>query len=359
MARLRIALVGLGAIGLKHAEVIAHETLCELGPIADPTPAARDFAAVHGVRYFPTLEALLDGDHPDGAIIGTPNALHMPGGIACMKAGVPVLVEKPIADTLWAALALARAAENTGTPLLIGHHRRHNPLVRRAQEVIREGKLGRLTAVSSLWMVRKPDSYYDIPWRREAGGGPVLINFIHDIDLMRFMCGEIESIQSMTSNATRGHPVEDTAVSIIRFVNGALGTVTTCDAAVSPWSWELSSGENSFYPRVHENCYLLTGTEGGLSLPRLEYWHYAGAKGWDQPLLRETLTASQEDPLAIQLRHFCHVIRGEATPLITGIDGARSLAAAIALHKAANTGLSVTLDQVIAEEADDCRECHP
>jgi predicted dehydrogenase len=350
MARLRIAVVGMGAMGLNHARFIAEEEMCELGPVVDPRPVGRDFAVAHGVPYFPSLEAMLESDRPDGAIVVTPNAMHMPCGVACMEAGVPALVEKPVADTLGAALALARSAEKTGVPLLIGHHRRHNPLIRRAQEVIREGKLGRLTAVSSLWMIHKPDGYFETAWRREPGGGPVLINFIHDIDLMRFMCGEIESIQSMTSNATRGYPVEDTAVAIIRFENGALGTVTTCDAAASPWSWELDSGENPLYPQVSENCYLLTGTEGSLSLPKLEYWHYAGTKAWDQPLLMETLTATQEDPLAIQLHHFCQVIRGKESPLITGTDAARSLAAAIALHRAAQTHLPVTLDQVIAEE---------
>jgi predicted dehydrogenase len=350
MARLRIAVVGLGAIGHKHAELIAQDDMCELGAIVDPTSAARDYAVAHGIRYFPTLDALLTADRPHGAIIGTPNALHAPGGIACLRAGVPVLVEKPIADTLEAALSLARAAEATGVPLLIGHHRRHNPLIRRAREVIGEGKLGRLTAVSSLWMTRKPDNYYDVAWRRESGGGPVLINFIHDIDLLRFLCGEIACIQSMTSNAVRGFAVEDTAVAIVRFDNGALGTVTTCDASVSPWSWELSSGENPFYPRQHEICYLLTGTEGSLALPKLEYWHYGTTKGWDQPLLRETLDAPQEDPLAIQLRHFCHVILGDELPLTSGADGARSLAAAIALHRSAKTGQSVTLDQIIEEQ---------
>jgi predicted dehydrogenase len=352
LTRLRIAVVGLGAIGLKHAEIIAHEDMCELGPIADPTAAAREFAAAHGVRHFPTLEALLESDRPDGAIIGTPNALHRAGGIACMEAGVPALVEKPIADTLAAALALSHAAERTGVPLLIGHHRRHNPLIRRAREVIEDGKLGRLTAVTSLWMARKPDGYYDVPWRREAGGGPVLINFIHDVDLLRFMCGEIESIQSMTSNAVRGFSVEDTAVAIVRFENGALGTLTTCDASVSPWSWELSSGENPFYPRQHEICYLLTGTEGSLSLPKLEYWHYGSTKGWDQPLLCEVLDAPQDDPLAIQLRHFCRVIRGEEPPLISGADGARTLATAVALHRAARTGHRVSVDEIIKEQDD-------
>ena len=142
-----------------------------------------------------------------------------------MKRGIPVLVEKPIADTLDAALALADASEAAGVPVLVGHHRRHNPIVRKAREIVQSGALGRLTAVSATWLVCKPDDYFDVAWRREPGGGPILINLIHDIDNLRFIAGDIAAVQGMTSSARRGFPVEDTAALLLRFRDGALGTV--------------------------------------------------------------------------------------------------------------------------------------
>ena len=73
------------------------------------------------------------------------------------------------------------------------------------------GGIGRLTAVAALWLLQKPADYFDVAWRREPGGGPLLINAIHDIDDLRFVCGEIEEVRALVSNTTRGFKVEDTA----------------------------------------------------------------------------------------------------------------------------------------------------
>jgi predicted dehydrogenase len=286
---------------------------------------------------------MLDSAKPEGAIIASPNALHAPMGIACAERGVHVLVEKPIADTLDAARSLATAAERAGIALLVGHHRRYNPVIAKAREIIRGGSLGRLTTVVALWLIRKPDNYFDIAWRREPGGGPVLINLIHDVDDLRFICGEISSVQALTSSAVRGFPVEDTAVMAMRFASGALGTVTLSDTVPAPWSWELTSGESPVYPQRPENCYLFSGTDGSLTVPKLELWSYRGEQSWNAPLVRETVEVVAEDPLTRQLRHFCEVIRGEATPRITGADAARTLATTLAVHEAARSGRTIEM----------------
>src|SRR5207237_7798811 len=134
-------------------------------------------------------------------------------------------------------------AERAGVALLVGHHRRYNPVIEKSRELVRSGALGKLITVVALWLIRKPDDYFEIAWRREQGGGPILINLIHDIDDLRYICGEIDSVQAMTSNAMRGFAVEDTAAITLRFFNGAIGTVTVSDAVPAPWWWEITSGE--------------------------------------------------------------------------------------------------------------------
>jgi predicted dehydrogenase len=264
-------------------------------------------------------------------------------GLACAARRVHILVEKPIAETLAAAQSLATAAEHASVALLVGHHRRYNPVIEKAREVVRGGGIGGLTAVVALWLIRKPDTYFDVAWRRAPGGGPVLINLIHDIDDLRYICGEIASVQAVTSSVTRGLAVEDTAAITLRFANGALGTVMLSDTVPAPWSWEMTSGEAAHYPQRPENCYLFSGTDGSLTVPKLELWNYGGEKSWTQPLVKQTLDVASEDPLSRQLRHFCRVIRGEEAPKITGADAARTLAATLAVLDAARSGNAINL----------------
>jgi predicted dehydrogenase len=314
----RIAVIGAGQFGRRHIDTIRRDPRCELAGVADP--------AYTGDKAFSDYRRMLDEAKPDGVIIATPNALHVPIGLECVRRNVPVLVEKPIADTVSASRALVSAAEEARVPLLVGHHRRHNPLLEKARELVQGGALGRLTAVTVLWLLQKPDDYYDVAWRREAGGGPLLINCIHDIDDLRFICGEIEEVRALVSSSAREFPVEDTAAVALRFTNGALGTVTVCDAAAAPWAWELTSGEYGYYPRERENCYFFAGTEGSLGFPRMELWKYAGKRGWYAPLSRESIEVSPGDSQARQLAHFRRVIRGEEAPRCSGDDALRTLA---------------------------------
>jgi predicted dehydrogenase len=333
VTKVRIAVIGAGQFGRKHIETVRAEPLCELAAIADPAfPGG-----------FADYREMLDKAKPDGVIIATPNALHVPVGLACVERRVPMLVEKPIADTVDTSQELVSAAERARVPLLVGHHRRHNPVIEKAREIVQGGGIGRLTAVAALWLLHKPHDYFDVAWRREAGGGPLLINLIHDIDDLRFICGEIEEVRALTSNAARGFAVEDSAAVALRFANGALGTATASDAVAAPWSWEVSSGENPIYPRQRENCYLFCGTEGSLALPKLELWRYQGNKGWTTPLAMERIEVKDADPQVRQLQHFCRVVRGEEAPRITGADATRTLAAVQAIHQAASSGRAVTL----------------
>jgi len=344
MTSLRIAVIGAGMIGRTHIAALGRSDDASLAAIADPTPAASVLAAEHGVPCFADHATMLDAIAPDGAIVATPNALHVETGLACLTRGIVPLIEKPIAETVAAATILVEAAARAGLPLLVGHHRRHNPILERARELVRGGAIGRLTAVTALSLFQKPDGYFDVAWRREPGGGPVLINLIHNIDDLRFVAGEIASVQALTSRAVRGWPVEDTAAIVLGFADGALGTATLSDAVAAPWAWELTSGENPFFPPAQpENCYLFAGTEGSLALPRLALWRYPAATGWQAPLDCAIQPVPPADIYARQLAHFCRVIRRTEAPRIDGADATRTLAAALAVHQAAATGRPVLL----------------
>jgi predicted dehydrogenase len=343
VAPLRIAIAGAGLIGRAHVARITASTECVLAAIADPSDAAAVLAAELKVPHFATLEEMLDTARPDGVILATPNAAHVPNALRAVARGIPALVEKPIADTVEDGEKLVAAAETARVPLLVGHHRRHNPMLAAARAAIAKGELGRIATVTALVQFLKPDPYFDVAWRREAGGGPVLINLIHAIDDLRFLVGEIAALQAFASNALRGFPVEDSAVVNLRFANGALGTITLSDAAAAPWSYELTARENAAYPPSGEDCYFVSGTHGALAIPSLRTWRYAGERSWNAPLAKDTLAVTPADPLMRQLAHFCAVIRGDAEPLVSGRDALRTLAATVGILQAAGNGMTLRL----------------
>jgi predicted dehydrogenase len=341
----RIAVAGAGVIGQAHIKRILEEPQADLAAIIDPSPAAQNQAASLGVPCFADIEGALQSAKPDGVVIATPNQLHVPNGLSAVKARVPMLLEKPVSGDVESAMQLVTAAEAAGVPILVGHHRRHSPLIQRARAIVESGRLGQITAVTGLCLFHKPDQgYFDGPsaWRSQPGAGVVLINLIHVVDDLRNICGDVVSVQAAASNAVRGFPVEDTAAMILRFASGALGTLTISDAAAAPWSWEMTSGENKAYPFTDQFCYLVAGTKGSLTVPRLDVWSHEG-DGWWTPLKSERSIVPEQDPLTIQMRHFCAVIRGETKPLLDGRGGTRTLETTLAVKTAAETGGVVRL----------------
>lgn len=339
MAECAIAVAGAGLIGRRHIELIGTEPRCELAAIVDPAPQASALADTLGVPAYPSLGDLLASRRPDGVIVATPNRLHLPHGTTCVSAGVPVLLEKPVAQTVDEAEALLEAAEAADAPLLVGHHRRHNPILARAREVVQSGQLGQIVAVTGSAIFYKPDGYFDEgPWRREVGGGPILVNMIHEVDDLRFLCGDIESVQVTTSNRVRGFPVEDTVAMTFRFASGALGTFLLSDTAVSALSWEQTSGENKSYPNYpDEDCYVIAGTQGSLSVPTMRVRRQHGESSWWEPTEDSVVEVRRSDPLAVQLQHFCDVINRTAEPLVSGRDATESLRVTQAIVEAAAT----------------------
>ncbi|AVD90298.1 Gfo/Idh/MocA family protein [Pseudomonas sp. SWI44] len=339
-APLRIALIGAGIMGRQHYQHLRNVPQAQLCAVADPGPQAEAFATECGVAWFADHRQMLEQTKPEAVIIANPNNQHVATALACVEAGVPVLVEKPVGVHLDEVRALVAASQRHGVPVLVGHHRRHNPLIARARQVIQDGRLGRLINVTALWQLQKPDSYFETPWRREPGAGFLLTNLIHDLDLLRYLCGEVVQVQAFTRNDVRGFANEDSAAVLLQFANGALGSLTGSDAVAAPWSWELGSGESPVYPRqADQPCYLLAGTEGALSIPQLKRWHYAETgSGWHTPLLQSEEAIPPGEALTLQLQHFIRVARGQEAPLIDAADGGRTLALIEAIRQAAESG---------------------
>lgn len=342
MSKLRIAVAGAGYIGRAHIGVIRTSPGCALSAVVDPAPAAQALARDEGVAWHASLDALLQGAPPDGVVLATPNQLHLEQALACIQAGVPMLLEKPLATTVSEAERLVAAAEAKGARILVGHHRAHSPIMARAKEVVDAGVLGRLVAVMGSATFYKPDHYFaEGPWRREPGGGPILLNMIHEVHNLRMLCGEVVAVQAFASHAVRGFPVEDTVAINLRFAGGALGSFMLSDASACARSWEQTSGENKAYPAYDdEDCYVIAGTNGSLSVPtmRLKTYPRPEDRSWWKPFEAGVVEVVREDPLKRQMEHFAALIRGEAQPLVSASDGLANLRVTEAIAEAARTG---------------------
>jgi predicted dehydrogenase len=340
----RIAVAGAGLIGQRHIEEIDASASAELAAIVDPFAAAADVAAKFSVPVYASLSELFATDKPDGVILATPNPLHVSGGLECVAAGVPVLVEKPIGATVEAATTLVEPGEAAGVPVLTGHHRNYSPIMAKAREIVRSGALGSVVAVVGTALFFKPEDYFEAGggWRRQPGGGPILLNLIHEVNNLLSLVGDIVRVQAVSSNATRGYPVEDTTAMIFTFANGALGTFLLSDAAASPRSWEQTSGENKSYDsHDDEDCYHIAGTKGSLSVPTMRLKVYDAAPSWWEPLTSSVADVDRTDPLARQIEHFAAVISDGVRPICSGRDGLNTLKVVDAVIEAARTRQSV------------------
>nr|MDT0664342.1 Gfo/Idh/MocA family oxidoreductase [Micromonospora sp. DSM 115978] len=218
VSRVKIAVVGFGLVGRRHVDLVQANAGCELVGVVESDPAARAVAETASARATATATATAAGRgagagtyrsldemfaavRPDGVVVASPTGSHVRHSLRCVNEGVAVLVEKPIAAGVGEARVLVAAAESAGVPLLVGHHRRHSPILAKACEIVQSGQLGRLVAVTGSAVFAKPDSYFDeAPWRRETGGGgPIMINLIHEIDSLRALCGDVTGVQAMAS----------------------------------------------------------------------------------------------------------------------------------------------------------------
>jgi predicted dehydrogenase len=345
--RVPIGIVGTGLIGRIHAAAAQRTADVELAALCSVDQGATEFARELGVPLWRDYRRLAEG-MAEGVVVATPNDLHAEMGIFFAEHGVPMLVEKPIAASVAAGAQLCAAAEEHGVTLLVGHHRRHDRLVRAARTVVTT-QIGRLLATHAMVAMRKPDSYYDHAWRRDSDAGPLMVNLIHEVDLLRAVCGEIDRVQAVASRLNRTFAFDDTAAVLLQFRDGAVGTVIVSDSTPAPWSWEAAADQTFGFHHSDVDYLQVLGTEGALGFPSMTVWSYDaadGEAGWRAPLHAERIEVERNDPYVAQLAHFARIVRGLEAPLVSGRDGLRSLAVVAAVVKAARTGGVVDVEEV-------------
>jgi predicted dehydrogenase len=345
MEKIRLGVIGLGMIGKLHAETLRKQEDIAFAAASDADPNHRKTAESLGVPFYRSFEEMLEQVPMDGVIAAVPNDQHLPVGEACAARGVHILMEKPIAPDLESAESLIQAARKNRVHLLVGHHRRYNPHIRELRRIVRDGELGQVLGAAVHWAMYKPENYFQEPftWRSLPGGGPIRINLIHEIDNLRFICGDIARVYAEVSSLARGFPVEDTVCVSLRMKSGASASIFLTDCAPSPFSYEATTGENPFFYRTNRTCYHYFGTEGSITFPdlRKNFYRDPAKKGWQYPLCEEGCKVDFEDPYSRQIRHFAAVIQGREEPVIDGEDAKKTLEVTLGIQKSGETGQAV------------------
>lgn len=318
----RILVVGGGLIGIRHVQAVLAHPECTLVGLVDPDSSIQtDVPRFHAMGDVP--------DRVDGVIIATPTHLHAAHGKEAAARNWHMLIEKPVAGTLQDAQELQDALQGTQVHSLVGHHRRYHAPVQQLKACLSEGLIGQVVNVSLLWAMRKPDAYFDGNWRT-AGGSPVMINLVHDIDVLRFCIGEIIQTAALRGAPLRATDRIESGAIALAFENGATGTISFADTTPSPWGFEAGTGENPNIGTTRQDMMWITGTKGAISFPSMTLWN---GTDWSSAARPASLVPAQntKTPLEAQLDHFLAVIDG-ADPLIDVTDAACTLAVAQAIE---------------------------
>ncbi len=236
---LRAAIIGTGAIAHAHAHAIAElAPRIELVAVADVDPVrAREFADrfAASASVHPSLTDVLAAGGVDLVHICTPPQTHVPLALESLRAGVPVLVEKPTALNLAEMDELVAVSRETGVPALTVYQHRFGPAALRLTRLLAEGALGRplVATCETLWY--RPAEYFDVPWRGRwdvEGGGPTMGHGIHQFDLLLAVLGPWRRLSAFAARQALPTDTEDVSMALVEFESGALATVV--NSIVSP-----------------------------------------------------------------------------------------------------------------------------
>ena len=230
MDRVRYGVIGIKGVGSKHVSMAQEHENVELTALADLDEAAVKAKSEElGVRAFTDYREMLNAGIVDAVSIATPHHLHAIIGLECLKAGVHVFTEKPLANRVSDADAMIETAEARDLKLCVGHQYRTYRTPQTMKHLIDTGAIGNIMRVLWTWIEFRPESYYarDI-WRqtwRHAGGGVLMNQTSHDLDLICWLVGKPVQVSAIIGNQFHQMEVEDVVVANVLFENGAFGSI--------------------------------------------------------------------------------------------------------------------------------------
>ncbi|MBE6612958.1 MAG: Gfo/Idh/MocA family oxidoreductase [Ruminococcaceae bacterium] len=320
MTRLGFGILGCGMIAGVHAAAIASLSDAVLIGAADASfERAADFAKAHGITAYETYAAMLADPAIDAVCICTPSGLHAENALDALAAGKHVVLEKPMALNVADADRVAAACKAFGRHLTVISQLRFSPDVHRAKQLVSEKAFGTLIFCDLFMKYHRDDAYYrDSPWRgtyRYDGGGALMNQGIHGIDLLRFIAGDYTAVSGIT--ATRRHAIEteDTAAALIRFDCGAPGVIEATTAANPGFDRRIEILGDRGYMTLRENRIERLYIDGIAD----EHHHI------DVPPMSGSPVIASHEMHALQIKNLIDTVMGRGTLLADASDGRAAL----------------------------------
>jgi UDP-N-acetyl-2-amino-2-deoxyglucuronate dehydrogenase len=327
--KLNFGIIGCGRIAYKHAEAIKKNVKANLLCVCDIIEErAAEYKDKYGAEaHFTDYRKMLEYSGLDVVNICTPSGMHAEMGIAAAQAGKHVIVEKPMALSLKDADDLIGACDESGVKLAVCFQNRFNPPVQKLRRALEEGRFGKLTHASAIVRWFRPQDYYDqAPWRgtRAMDGGCLMNQSIHNIDLLQWMMGPVESVFGYTATNLRKIECEDVGVAVLKFKNGALGVI---EASTTIYPENLEETLNIFGEKG-------TVVLGGIAVNKIETWKFADSTDENGAIDQH----QQDVPNVYGFGHealvedFINAVINNSEPYITGREGRNALEIVLSIY---------------------------
>lgn len=353
-APLRFGLVGCGTIAPTHADALRALPGAALAACCDSRPKrAQAFAHAYGLRAV-TLDEMLADPALDAVCVCTPSGLHSAIGVRALRAGKHVLAEKPMDVSLQACDALIQAARASRCTLSVVSQHRFDPASLRVKQAVEQGELGPLTYADARVPWFRTQEYYDSSdWRGTwalDGGGALMNQGIHTVDLMLWLCGPVQSVYAQTRTLSHARmETEDVACATLSFANGAVGTLMASTALYPGWAARLGVHGTQGSAIIEGDALALLAVQGGREEAEQDAQAHAVqvAQGGTRAAAAEPSPAGTAgvwgEAHRAQIADFIACCRTGATPVADGQAGRAAVELVLAVYRSARTGQAVWL----------------
>jgi UDP-N-acetyl-2-amino-2-deoxyglucuronate dehydrogenase len=348
--KLRFGIVGCGVIGPVHAEAIASLPDAELISVVDINPEqAQKLADKYRVRSYTQLQHMLNNEPVDVVIICAPSGLH--GELACqvMRSGRHVIVEKPMEITREAIDEMLQVQQATGVKLAVISQHRFDPASRQVHRLVEENAFGRLVLGNILVPWWRSQQYYDSgDWRgtwKLDGGGVLMNQSIHSIDLLQWLMGPVKSVFGYTDTLVHRMETEDVAVAVLRFASGAPGTIAATTGAYPGVTTriEIFGEKGSAIIENDSLSYLHLARDDKESISSYGVTPQERTRGEEVSSTSKKPAALSASSHALQIADMIRAIREDGTPLVDGYAGRQPVEIILSIYESARTKKEVMI----------------